>query len=104
MTTSGLVFNVQRFSTQDGPGLRTTVFLKGCPLACQWCHNPEGQSSQPQIMRSPAGERLAGRPYTAAELAALLNQQVPLLVANEGGLTFSGGEPLLQAEFVADVI
>jgi pyruvate formate lyase activating enzyme len=102
--TAGIVFDIKEFTVHDGPGLRTTVFLKGCPLACQWCHNPEGQSSQPQIMRSPAGERLAGKTYTADELAALLNRQVPLLAANEGGLTFSGGEPLLQADFVAGVI
>jgi pyruvate formate lyase activating enzyme len=102
--TTGIVFDIKEFTVHDGPGLRTTVFLKGCPLACQWCHNPEGQSSQVQIMRSPAGERLAGKTYTAAELAALLNKQVPLLTANEGGLTFSGGEPLLQADFVTEVI
>jgi pyruvate formate lyase activating enzyme len=104
MITTGIVFDIREFTVHDGPGLRTTVFLKGCPLACQWCHNPEGQASQPQVIRSPAGERLAGRIYTAAELAALLNKQVPVLTANEGGLTFSGGEPLLQAEFVAAVI
>jgi pyruvate formate lyase activating enzyme len=102
--TTGIVFDIKEFTVHDGPGLRTTVFLKGCPLACQWCHNPEGQSSQPQIIRSPAGERLAGRTYTAVELAALLTKQVPLLTANEGGITFSGGEPLCQADFVADVI
>ena len=102
--TTGIVFDIKEFTVHDGPGLRTTVFLKGCPLACQWCHNPEGQSGQPQIIRSPAGERLAGRTYTAVELAALLNKQVPLLTANEGGLTFSGGEPLCQADFVTEVI
>jgi pyruvate formate lyase activating enzyme len=48
---SGLVFNVQRFSLQDGPGVRSTVFMKGCPLACAWCHNPESQSPEPQIIR-----------------------------------------------------
>ncbi len=47
---SGLVFNIQRFSVQDGPGIRTTVFLKGCPAACPWCHNPESQSSRPEIL------------------------------------------------------
>jgi pyruvate formate lyase activating enzyme len=67
-------------------------------------HNPESQSIQPQVIRSPIGERLAGREYEAAELAALLNQQAALLRANEGGITFSGGEPLFQAEFVAEVI
>ena len=62
--TTGIVFDIKEFTVHDGPGLRTTVFLKGCPLACQWCHNPEGQSSQPQIIRSPAGNRLAGQTYT----------------------------------------
>ena len=47
---SGLVFNIQKYSLQDGPGIRTTVFLKGCPLCCAWCHNPEGQSAEPEIM------------------------------------------------------
>ena len=67
-------------------------------------HNPESQSIQPQIIRSPTGERLAGREYESAELAGLLNQQAALLRANEGGVTFSGGEPLFQAGFVAEVI
>jgi pyruvate formate lyase activating enzyme len=102
--TSGIVFDIREFTIHDGPGIRTTVFMKGCPLSCIWCHNPEGQSRQPQVIRGPTGERLAGRGYTAAELAALLDQQVDILRANEGGITFSGGEPLLQAEFVAEVI
>jgi pyruvate formate lyase activating enzyme len=102
--TTGIVFDIKEFTVHDGPGIRTSVFLKGCPLACMWCHNPEGQSIQPQVIRSPTGERLAGREYEAAELAAMLNQQAALLRANEGGITFSGGEPLFQAEFVAEVI
>ena len=102
--TSGIVFDIKEFSIHDGPGIRTTVFLKGCPMQCMWCHNPEGQSRQPQIIRSPAGERLAGKEYTTVELASLLNQQADILRANEGGITFSGGEPLLQADFVIEVI
>jgi pyruvate formate lyase activating enzyme len=102
--TTGIVFDIKEFTVHDGPGVRTTVFLKGCPLTCMWCHNPESQSIQPQIIRSPSGDRLAGREYASAELAALLNQQAALLRANEGGITFSGGEPLFQAEFVAEVI
>lgn len=50
MTTSGIIFNIQRFSTHDGPGIRTTVFLKGCPMVCLWCSNPESQSFEPQLM------------------------------------------------------
>lgn len=54
-TTRGRIFNVQRFSLQDGPGLRTTVFLKGCPLACTWCHNPESQ--KPEVELGTHGDR-----------------------------------------------
>lgn len=102
--SSGILFDIKEFAIHDGPGIRTTVFVKGCPLSCMWCHNPEGQSSKPQVIRSPAGERVAGKVYDATELAALLNQQVGILRANEGGITFSGGEPLLQAAFVDEVI
>ncbi len=102
--TQGIVFDIREFAVHDGPGIRTTVFLKGCPLACQWCHNPEGQSRQPQEMRSPGGSRTAGREYSADELASILNLQAAILRDNEGGVTFSGGEPLLQAAFVAEVI
>jgi pyruvate formate lyase activating enzyme len=102
--TTGILFDIKEFAVHDGPGIRTTVFLKGCPLACMWCHNPEGQSRLPQVMLSPAGERLAGEEYTPERLAALLNRQAAILKANGGGVTFSGGEPLLQAQFVAEVI
>jgi pyruvate formate lyase activating enzyme len=102
--TSGIIFDIKEFAIHDGPGIRTTVFLKGCPMSCMWCHNPEGQSRQPQVICSPTGERIAGKEYKATELAALLNQQAGILRANEGGFTFSGGEPLLQADFVAEVI
>jgi pyruvate formate lyase activating enzyme len=102
--STGVVFDIREFSVHDGPGIRTTVFLKGCPLTCIWCHNPEGQSIDPQVIRSPAGARLAGTMYTAAELADYLNAQAEILRNNEGGVTFSGGEPLLQADFVAEVI
>jgi len=52
-TASGLVFDLARFSLHDGPGIRTVVFLKGCPLRCVWCHNPESQQSRPEILFSP---------------------------------------------------
>jgi pyruvate formate lyase activating enzyme len=102
--TTGIIFDIKEFAVHDGPGLRTTVFLKGCPLSCIWCHNPEGQSKLPQEMRSTAGTRLVGKEYTPQELAALLNRQARIFRASEGGITFSGGEPLMQADFIADVI
>ena len=100
---TGIVFDIREFTVHDGPGIRTTVFLKGCPLRCAWCHNPEGLSPEPQPMRGAAGGRIAGKAWGAAELADLLNRQEPLL-REGGGVTFSGGEPLFQAAFVAGVI
>jgi pyruvate formate lyase activating enzyme len=100
---TGIVFDIRELTVHDGPGIRTTVFLKGCPLRCAWCHNPEGLSPAPQVLRSAAGQRRVGKVYTSAELAGMLNRQGPLLRDN-GGITFSGGEPLMQATFVADTI
>jgi len=102
--SKGIVFDIREFTIHDGPGIRTTVFLKGCPLACMWCHNPEGMSKAYQVMHSPTGERGVGTEYSPQELAALLNRQAAILKANEGGVTFSGGEPLLRTQFVAEVI
>ena len=102
--TTGIIFDIKEFAVHDGPGLRTTVFLKGCPLSCIWCHNPEGQSRLPQEMVSTASVRQAGREYSSQELAALLNRQATILKTGEGGVTFSGGEPLIQADFIAETI
>src|SRR5512136_2507416 len=102
--TTGIVFDIQEFTVHDGPGVRITVFLKGCPLACMWCHNPEGQSFEPQQMVSPGGVRTAGEVYTPENLASFLNRRAGILAQNEGGVTFSGGEPLAQAGFIAEVI
>ncbi len=101
---SGSIFDIKEFAVHDGPGIRTTVFLKGCPLRCAWCHNPEGFVSESQTMSTAVGNRIVGRTIRAEELACLLNRQVPILRAGEGGVTFSGGEPLTQARFVAEVI
>jgi pyruvate formate lyase activating enzyme len=101
---TGIVFDIKEFAVHDGPGIRTTVFLKGCPLDCSWCHNPEGKSRQPQVMRSPAGERIAGEQFTSEQLASRIMRQAEILKASEGGVTFSGGEPLQQADFLIEVI
>jgi pyruvate formate lyase activating enzyme len=102
--TTGMVCDIREFTLHDGPGIRTTVFLKGCPLRCSWCHNPEALSREPQEIRAGGFRRAVGSRYEAAELAALLNRQAAVLKANTGGITFSGGEPLFQARFVAEVI
>ena len=101
---SGMVFDIKEFAIHDGPGIRMTVFLKGCSLRCSWCHNPEGLSKEPQIIHRPDGQRLVGKTYTSKELAGIINDKARILRDSEGGVTFSGGEPLFQAKFVAEVI
>jgi pyruvate formate lyase activating enzyme len=101
---TGTVFDIKEFAVHDGPGIRTTIFLKGCALRCSWCHNPEGLSPEPQLLKGPSGERQVGKQCTSSELAELLNRQAGILSENEGGVTFSGGEPLFQSEFVLETI
>lgn len=101
---TGTVFDIREFTVHDGPGIRTTVFLKGCPLRCSWCHNPEGISPKPETMESALGKRTVGRSYTSQELASVLNRDAEILSDSGGGVTFSGGEPLAQAAFLAEVI
>lgn len=101
---TGMIFDIKEFAVHDGPGIRTTVFLKGCPLRCSWCHNPEGLSPEPQMLHTSTMDRLVGEQYTSSALAELLNRQTAILSSNEGGVTFSGGEPLAQADFVAETI
>lgn len=101
---TGTIFDIREFAVHDGPGIRTTVFLKGCPLRCTWCHNPEGWGSESQVMSGATGDRIVGETIRADHLAQLLNQQAQVFKANEGGVTFSGGEPLMQPLFVAEVI
>lgn len=96
----GIVFNIQRFCTQDGPGIRTTVFLKGCPLRCGWCHNPESQRLAPEQFSD--GE-ICGKDLTAdAVLEEVLRDRE--FYADTGGMTLSGGEPLLQRAFSLELL
>ena len=131
---TGVIFDIKEFSIFDGPGVRQTVFLKGCPLRCSWCHNPEGLSAVPQVMVSQnactgcgkcrqrcrtafctaCGEcvkicpqnarRIAGTRMTAEELAKILLKDAAYYAQLGGGVTFSGGEPLMQSGFLIDVL
>ncbi|MBQ4065210.1 MAG: radical SAM protein, partial [Clostridia bacterium] len=98
-----LVSDIQHFSTGDGPGIRTTVFLKGCPLHCPWCHNPETISAAPQTLTfSQTGKTvLYGREMPLDAVIRDVMEDVDFYAASGGGVTVSGGEPLLQAEGVA---
>lgn len=131
---TGLVFDIEEFAVFDGPGIRCAVFLKGCPLRCMWCHNPEGLAPHPQrvVTKSlcvncgecmkvcpspgkcigcgkcvdvcPRGAiRIAGTRMTAKEVADKINKQAKILAMNGGGVTFSGGEVMMQPDFVVAV-
>jgi pyruvate formate lyase activating enzyme len=104
VSQTGTLFDIKELALHDGPGVRITVFLKGCPLRCMWCHNPEGQSAQPQSVYEADGTRQVGWNSTAEELALHLNRRAPILHMTEGGVTFSGGEPLAQAAFLVEVM
>lgn len=144
----GYVFNTQRFSVHDGPGIRTTVFLKGCPLSCVWCHNPEGIAPGPELAFSPkrcieCGEcvlvcpqglpvpgeasalgkldsclvcgacaetcpsqarQIAGVEMSVSEVIAEVVKDRVFFEESGGGVTFSGGEPLWQPEFLRQLL
>lgn len=101
---TGRVFEIREFCLHDGPGIRTTVFLKGCPLVCAWCQNPEGQSFAVEELRAADGtSRTCGTDYEPAVLVRELLANADILRSSGGGITFSGGEPLAQADFVLAV-
>ena len=138
---TAVIFEVREFCLHDGPGVRTTVFFKGCPLRCAWCHNPEGLSPLPEIIfkerqcvrcgncrnlpddisaiarACPQGmerafERVCpqrakvvcGRRWTVPELARELLSNADVFASSGGGITFSGGEPLIHADFIVKFI
>jgi pyruvate formate lyase activating enzyme len=119
---NGTIFNIQRFCTNDGPGIRTTVFLKGCPLACLWCHNPESQSAAPELLfyRDKCtgcgrcrgitakdtdflcyneAKRICGKESSVEEVLEEVMKDKLFYDNSGGGMTLSGGEPLYQFDF-----
>jgi pyruvate formate lyase activating enzyme len=91
------VFNIQRFSVHDGPGLRTAIFFKGCPLRCPWCHNPESQAFEPEVMTQADGAReLVGKQYSIDQLVAEAERDIMFYDQSGGGVTFTGGEAMSQ--------
>ena len=133
--STGRILSMEEFEVNDGPGIRKAVFLKGCPLRCVWCHNPEGISRRAQLMvnraactgcgrctavcAQPGGciacgacvaacpgrfRRLCGEEWEAAVLAALLRREEAFFRRYGGGVTITGGEPLMQPEFLMELL
>lgn len=130
---NGVIFDIKEMAVHDGPGIRTTVFFKGCPLRCKWCHNPEGLTAKPQLMYKetkcikcgrcmtkcnhpdcqPFGKcsrvcpqnclEISGRTVDSKALAEELKESAQILGESFGGFTFSGGEPLAQPEFLCEL-
>ncbi|MBS4536344.1 glycyl-radical enzyme activating protein [Clostridium sp. D2Q-14] len=146
--SKGMIMNIQKYSVHDGPGIRTTVFFKGCPLSCWWCHNPESQNFNSDLMffrdkcsgcgrceeRCPErtikmesrvpirdedkctlcgkcadlclneGWKLVGRKFTSSELMKEIKKDEIFYEESGGGVTFSGGEPLSQIDFLEEML
>ena len=146
--STGTIFDIKKFAIHDGPGVRTTVFFKGCPLGCWLCHNPESQAFEPELMVRagrcnlcgdcieacpedaislndktvhidryrcdlcgacadaclPGALEVAGREVTVAEVMAEIEKDAVFYDESGGGVTFSGGEPLSQADFLLDLL
>ncbi|MDY3920040.1 MAG: glycyl-radical enzyme activating protein [Candidatus Limivivens sp.] len=101
---TGRIFDIQKFSIHDGPGIRTIVFLKGCPLRCKWCCNPESQSPTIQKMIRNGKEETVGRDVTVEEVMEEVLKDLPHFRRSGGGLTLSGGEALLQPDFASALL
>jgi len=104
----GIVFDIQRFALHDGPGIRTTIFLKGCPLRCEWCHNPESFLLYPQYQKITVhGEKvrkLVGEEKSIDELIVEVLKDKDYFDESGGGVTISGGEPMFQFEFTKELL
>ncbi len=101
---TGRIFNIQRFSIHDGPGIRTIVFFKGCPLRCAWCCNPESQEFSVQTMVENGKTKTVGEDVTVAQILPEILSDLPYYRRSGGGVTLSGGEILCQPEFAAALL
>lgn len=101
---NGRIFDIQRFSTHDGPGIRTIVFLKGCVLRCRWCCNPESQSFRIESMLQNGERRTVGRDVTVGEVMDEVLRDMPYYRRSGGGITLSGGEALCSPDFATALL
>lgn len=97
----GIVFDIKRFAIHDGPGIRTSIFFKGCPMSCWWCHNPESCKTGIQELEFEfKGSQTLGWQISSIELLEEVEKDRAFFDESNGGVTFTGGEPLMQADFV----
>ncbi len=101
---TGRIFDIQRFSVHDGPGIRTIVFLKGCILRCKWCCNPESQNYAIEEMVQGGKTKIVGRDVTVGEVMKTVMQDATYYRRSGGGVTLSGGESLCQPEFAVALL
>ncbi len=104
MERKGRIFNIQRFSIHDGPGIRTIVFLKGCYMRCAWCCNPESQRYEIETLVEGGREKIVGRDVTVSDIMPEILADLPYYRRSGGGVTLSGGEVLAQADFAAELL
>jgi len=104
LNTKGRIFDIQRFSVHDGPGIRTIVFLKGCFLRCRWCCNPESQEYKIQEMTMNGKTKTVGKDVTVEEVMDIVERDRIYYGRSGGGLTLSGGECLAQPDFAAALL
>lgn len=107
----GIIFDIKHYAVHDGPGIRQTIFFKGCPLSCWWCHNPESQKKAKEYYTKK--NKLNGKTFSkketigyqikSSELLKIIEQDTLFFEESEGGVTFSGGEPLMQPDFLYDL-
>ena len=100
----GRIFDIQRYSIHDGPGIRTIIFLKGCRLRCRWCCNPESQEYEIQTMKVQGKDKIIGRDVTVEEVMEEIKKDFIYYRRSSGGVTLSGGEALLQPEFAIELL
>ncbi|MEE9555427.1 MAG: glycyl-radical enzyme activating protein [candidate division Zixibacteria bacterium] len=111
----GIIFDIKKFAIHDGPGIRTTIFFKGCPLNCWWCHNPESRNPNPEKMTSNTVSRdYFSRRYSGHETLGFrvsVERAISEIIKDRifydqsgGGVTFSGGEPLSQVDFLSSLL
>ncbi len=111
----GIVFDLKKFAVHDGPGIRTTVFFKGCPLNCTWCHNPESKRRDVETLITTKRRKcldlsysetkeVLGKKVNVNELMEEIKKDIPYYDESGGGVTFSGGEPMMQVDFLYELL